>query len=287
MSRNLPLLVAALAWLLAVAPAAAGTLDRHAIPSPILGQSIDVRVYRPANAAGPLPVVYLLHGYGGGAEDWTGGGDAQATAEAVFAAPDAVPMLLVMPGVGNSWYVESEKYGAWSSALVQDLIPAIDRLYETRTDRSQRFVAGLSMGGYGALRLATHYPALFRAAAAFSPAVFEDVASAADFPEFQLRFFADAFGEPFEAARFNRANVFAPLKAIPPELAVDFYIMTGDHDALGLWDGALKFFRAARGAGHAVELRVRDGDHEWRLWREELAPALHWFAGLSRSADRR
>jgi enterochelin esterase family protein len=267
--------------LLTAFPAWAGTVEERSIPSPILGKPIDVRVYVPDEPSGPLPVVYLLHGYGGGAHDWTGGGEAEATADAVFAAPDAVPMLLVMPGVGNSWYVDSDKYGPWERALLDDLIPAIDRLYPTRSQRSQRFVAGLSMGGYGALRLAAHHPDTFRAAAAFSPAVFEDVTSATDFPDFQLKFFAGAFGEPFDPALFNRANAFAALTAIPKVLPVDFYVMTGDHDGLGLWDGALRFFRAARGAGHAVELRVRDGDHEWRLWREELAPALRWFGTLS------
>lgn len=273
--------------LLTAPPALGGTVERRSIPSAALGQPIDVRVYVPDDIAAPLPVVYLLHGYGGGAHDWTGGGAAEATADAVFAQPEAVPMLLVMPGVGNSWYVDSEKHGAWERALLDDLVPAIDRLYPTRPARAQRFVAGLSMGGYGALRLAAHHPQVFRAAAAFSPAIFEDVTSAADFPDFQLRFFAGAFGEPFDPTLFNRANAFAPLQQVPTDLPVDFYVMTGDHDGLGLWDGALRFFRTARGAGHAVELRVRDGDHEWRLWREELAPALRWFGALSEPLNER
>ncbi|MEQ9185021.1 MAG: alpha/beta hydrolase family protein [Thalassobaculaceae bacterium] len=252
-----------------------------------MGAPIDVRVYVPSTGAtiGPLPVVYLLHGFGGGAGDWLGGGGAKATADRVFAMPDAVPMLLVMPGVGNSWYVDSEKHGAWERALIDDLIPAIERIYPVRRERGQRFVAGLSMGGYGALRLAVHHPRVFGAAAAFSPAVFEDVRSAAEFPDFQLRFFAGAFGEPLDPALFNAANIFAPLDTIPPTLETGFYVMTGDHDGLGLWDGALRFFRAARAAGHPVELRVHDGDHEWRLWREELEPALRWFATRSRGAD--
>lgn len=278
----------ALCLLLAAPAALAGTVETRAIESHVLGQAIDVRVYVPeAAAADRLPVLYLLHGFGGGAGDWLGVGDAAATADAVFADPDAVPMLVVMPGVGNSWYVDSAKFGAWERALIDDLIPAMEAQYPVRRERGQRFVAGLSMGGYGALRLAAHHPRLFRAAAAFSPAIFEDVASAADFPEFQLRFFVGAFGEPFDPGLFNAANVFAPLSSVPPDLATDFYVMTGDHDGLGLWDGALRFFRAARAAGHTVELRVRDGDHEWRLWREELAPALRWFSTLSRKADGR
>lgn len=282
MIRSLFILTA----LLATSTAAAGTVEHRAIDSPVLGQSIDVRVYVPDGRATPLPVVYLLHGYGGGAGDWLGGGRAEATADALFSEPDARPMLLVMPGASNSWYVNSPKYGAWETALTADLMPAIDRLYPVREGRDQRFVAGLSMGGYGALRLAAHRPDLFRAAAAFSPAIFEDVRSAADFPSFQLKFFAGAFGDPLDVVRFNAANVFAPLKTIPSDLPTDFYVMTGDHDGLGLWDGALRFFRAARAAGHTVQLRVHDGDHEWRLWRDELAPALRWFAALSRAADR-
>lgn len=279
--------VCALALLLAAPAVQAGTVENRSIDSPTLGHEIDIRVYVPDDASGPLPVVYLLHGYGGGAGDWTGAGDAGATADAVFGEPGAVPMLLVMPGAGNSWYVDSDKFGPWESAIVDDLLPAVEALYPTRRNRDQRFVAGLSMGGYGALRMAVHHPGIFRAAAAFSPAVFEDVDAADAFPDFQLRFFAGAFGEPFDAARFNAANVFAPLSTIPRDPATDFYVMTGDHDAFGLWDGALRFFRAARAAGHASELRVHDGDHEWRLWREELAPALRWFAMLSRAADNR
>ncbi|MDF1793728.1 MAG: alpha/beta hydrolase-fold protein [Thalassobaculaceae bacterium] len=270
----------------AAAPATrAGTVETRSIPSPTLGHPIEVRVYIPDSVSGPLPVVYLLHGYGGGAGDWIGAGNAVPTADAAFGAPNSVPMLLVMPGAANSWYVDSDRYGPWERALITDLLPAIDALYPTRGERDQRFVAGLSMGGYGALRLAVHHPRSFRAAAAFSPAVFEDVAAPTDFPAFQLGFFAGAFGDPFETERFNAANVFAPLPAMRTGPPSDFYVMTGDHDGLGLWDGALRFFRAVRAAGLAVELRVRDGDHEWRLWREELAPALQWFATLSRAAD--
>lgn len=164
-----------------VSPAAlAGVLEALTIDSAALGRPIDVRVYVPTDTSNPLPVVYLLHGYGGGAGDWSGGGAAAEAAAQVFAAPDGVPMLLVMPGVGNSWYVDSPRYGAWERALIDDLLPAIDARYSTVADRAQRFVAGLSMGGYGALRLAVHHPDRFRAAAAFSPAIFEDVASADD-----------------------------------------------------------------------------------------------------------
>lgn len=278
------LLAAAIAVAAAV-PAAAGTLEERAFQSAAIGREIPAVVYRPDRADGPLPVLYLLHGYGGGEGDWMSAG-AAATADTVFAEPGAVPLLIVMPGVGNSWYVDSSRHGAWGRAVADDLPDAVDAAYPTDRRRAGRFAAGLSMGGYGALRLAVHHPGRFRAAAALSPAIFEDVTAAAEFPDFQIEFFAGAFGEPLQPAAFNARNVFDRLAAIrPASTPLGFYLMTGDHDGLDLWRGTLRFFRAARGAGHAAELRVRDGDHEWPLWRDELAPVLRWIGGILR-ADR-
>ncbi|GHD51461.1 esterase [Thalassobaculum fulvum] len=277
----------ALAGATDVRGAGAGTLETRSFASPALGADIPAVVYRPDRADGPLGVLYLLHGYGGGERDWGNAGVVE-TADAVFAEPDAVPLLIVMPGVGNSWYVDSARYGNWGRAVGEDLVAAVDAAYPTDGRRARRFVAGLSMGGYGALHLATHRPDRFRAAAALSPAIFEDVRSAGQFPDFQIEFFAGAFGSPLDPAAFNARNVFAPLVSLGRRSGgtpTDFYLMTGDHDSFGLWHGTLQFFKAARRAGHGAELRVRDGDHEWRLWREELAPVLRWIGAVIR-ADR-
>ena len=263
----------------------AGTLERRSFTSPALGRDVPAMVYRPDGTDGPTPVLYLLHGYGGGEQDWANAG-VVPTAEAVFAEPDAVPLLIVMPGADNSWYVDSARYGDWNRAIAIDLPAAVDAAYPTDARRSGRFAAGLSMGGYGALRLGVRHADRFRAAAALSPAIFEDVEHAGAFPDFQIGFFAGAFGEPLDPAAFNDRNVFAPLATIGLPATgrpSDFYLMTGDHDSFGLWRGTLRFFQAARRAGHAAELRVHDGDHEWRLWRDELAPVLRWVGAIVRS----
>ena len=282
----LSLICAALALAALSRTAPAGTLDEITVPSPILGADIPATIYLPDAFKPGLPVLYLLHGYGGGHRDWLDAGRMAETTDMVFAQPDARPMAIVMPGVGNSWYVDGGsigRHGNWQTALTRDFIPAVEDRLAVGGTRERRFVAGLSMGGFGALHLAVHQPDLFRAAAALSPAIFEDAAQASDFPDFQMRFFAGAFGEPFDVAQFNRQNVFSRLPSLALRLEdrpTDFYIMTGDHDGFGLWRGALAFFRTARDAGLPAELRVRDGDHEWRLWRDELDDVLRWIAAL-------
>jgi enterochelin esterase family protein len=263
-----------------------GTVKEITVRSPSVDAKIPTSVYLPDAFKPGMPVLYLLHGYGGGHRDWLEAGKVVETADAVFAAPGAKPMAIVMPGVGNSWYVDGGsvgRYGDWRTAFIQDLIPTVEETYGIGGNRNKRFVAGLSMGGFGALHLAVHNPDLFRAAAALSPAIFEDADHASDFPEFQMTFFAGAFGDPFDVARFNRQNVFADLPTLALRLEdrpIDFYIMTGDHDGFGLWRGAVAFFRAARDDGLPAELRVHDGNHEWRLWRDELDDVLRWVASL-------
>lgn len=277
-------LAAALAAALSAGPSAAGagSLERVDLPSRTLGRDIPTVIYRPDRP--PAGVLYLLHGYGGGEHDWSSAG-VRETADGVFAGPEAVPLLIVMPGVGNSWYVDSERHGAWATALTSDLLATAEGAGAADFGRDRRFVAGLSMGGFGALHLAVHHPGRFRGAAALSPAVFEDVTDARQFPDFQIAFFAAAFGDPLDPDRFNARNVFAPLATLEQRAGAPtaFYLMTGDDDSLGLWHGTLQFFMAARRAGHAAELRVRDGDHEWRLWRDELEPVLRWVGGVIRA----
>jgi len=279
-----------LAWIGLAGGALAGTVTEFEVDSAAIGRPVPVAVYRP-DGDGPFPVLYLLHGYGGGHRDWVNAGAVETTADTVFVEAGVAPMLIVMPGVGNSWYVDggaTGRHGAWATAITTELIPEVEARYPTLSSRADRFVAGLSMGGYGALHLATQRPDLFRAAAAFSPAIFPDAGHANDFPGFQMKFFDGAFGTPFDVDFFNDRNIFQPLPEIGAALdsrPLAFYVMTGDHDGFGLWRGALAFFTAARDAGIPAELRVHDGNHEWRLWRAELDDALRWFATLRDASD--
>ena len=119
---------------------------------------------------GPPPVLYLLHGADSDDTSWTRFGDAERiTARA--------PMIVVMPdGGAHGWYTDWYEGAApvqprWETYHVAELVPWIDATYRTIAARRGRAIAGLSMGGYGALSYAARHPGTFAAAASFSGAL--------------------------------------------------------------------------------------------------------------------
>ena len=116
------------------------------------------------------PVLFLLHGGTGGYRDWTDTGDAAAISS-------PYPMIVVMPdGSGYGNYVDWYNHGAggppmWETYHIGQLLPWVDAHYPTVGTRAGRAIAGLSMGGGGAMGYAARHPDLFAAAAAFSGAV--------------------------------------------------------------------------------------------------------------------
>ena len=136
---------------------------------------VHVRIYLPdrytTDPAHPYPVLLLLHGGGGDFEQWSKDGDIKTI---VGGSP--FRGIVVMPEGGKSgWYNDwpGETDGhfapAWEMFHIGQLLPWIDANFNTTRSRSGRAVAGLSMGGFGALKYAAAHPTVFSAVGAFSP----------------------------------------------------------------------------------------------------------------------
>ncbi len=146
--------------------------------SAALRRTSPVRILLPEGFDGdvPLPVLYLLHGGVAAYEsDWTGWTD-KGAAEAVTA---GLPLIVVMPDGGPAgWYSDwlhdnDNTVGPqqWETYHLAELRPWVETTFRTRTDRAGRTIAGLSMGGFGALKYAARHNELFGFAAAFSGGV--------------------------------------------------------------------------------------------------------------------
>lgn len=118
------------------------------------------------------PVVYALHGFSIGAEQWTHEIHVPQTIEGAFAL-GAKQMIVVLPDsktvYGGSMYSRSQTTGDFEEFIAHDLVAYMDAHYRTIPNRQSRGLVGHSMGGYGALRIGMQYPTVFVALYIMSP----------------------------------------------------------------------------------------------------------------------
>ena len=195
------------------------------------GAMLPYRVLLPpdyATSARRYPVLYLLHGAGGNENDWS-----TRTNLAAYAA--RYRLIIVMPGVGNSWYSNSvsDPKARYEDVIIRDLIPHIDIKYRTLANWHGRAIAGLSMGGFGAIKFALRYPHLVVFAASFSGAFDASLTNIVSSPndprsENLLRIFGPADSE----AR-RQSDVVALLRGLSERTRLPyFYVVTGANDPL-------------------------------------------------------
>lgn len=140
-----------------------------------LGDSPDraVAIYLPPdyeeNVQKHYPVIYLLHGYTLDERDWLKDGrlgmDIKLILDGLIGQKKIQPMIVVMPNGYNkyqgSWYTNSSVIGNWEDYIVVDVVEYIDSTYRTLARRESRGIAGLSMGGTGAFKLAMKHPDVY------------------------------------------------------------------------------------------------------------------------------
>lgn len=243
-----------------------------------LGREYKMRVYLPEGykdeRQSQFPVVYLLHGAGVDEKWWTGRGGAEVTLNALIARGQIRPSIVVMPGNGANWYVDSPGEKA-ESAILDELLPYIEAKYRASKERNSRIIGGLSMGGYGALNLALKNADKFCAAMLMSPAAYDPMppedSSARRVPTFMRN------GQ-FEPDLWKLHNWPVYLDAYRKnERKVSFWIMAGDHDNLGIaLLSAQLYAKILPIQPKQVELRIVDGDHEAMVWRDALPDALRY-----------
>jgi len=212
----------------------------------------------PPEAENP-PVLYLFHGLTDDHTGWTRHTSIERYAE------DA-GLAVVMPSVHHSFYTD-EIHGHAYFTFVADELPGLVRSLFRVSDRpSDTFVAGLSMGGYGALKLGLTHPDRYAAAASLSGTL-------------DINYLA---GREDRAAIWHRAfdgsiseanDLFALLAAAPT--VPPLYVGCGTSD--GLLGDNERFIAAATEAGVELTTDLRPGEHEWSLWDAQIADVIAWL----------
>jgi S-formylglutathione hydrolase FrmB len=253
------------------APRVAAHLRDDTVASAALGRTMKYRVLLPAGYDATREryhALYLLHGLTGDYLDWS-------TRTELAHLSRALRLVIVMPDGDDSWYTNADESGPrFEDYIATDLVKDVETKYRVIRARYGRAIAGLSMGGYGALKIALKHPAQFAAAGGFSSVVETADASFDDrhasWKDQLYKVFGPA-GSETRASNDLLALAAHATAASAPALWVD----CGTSDAL--IDGNRKLAAVLQGRGLPYEYHETAGAHAWDYWNRRIEAFLPWL----------
>ena len=227
-----------------------------------LHREMQYRVVFPgsAQATQKFEVVYLLHGGDGNFRDWTNYSDV-----AIFAEHG---LMLVMPEGDNSYYTNSAEkpQDRYEDYIIKDLILDVETRFPA-CDRSRRAIVGLSMGGFGAVKIALHRPEMFLFVGALSLAL--DVPSRPFSIKRvrQWRFHRSIFG-PWGGKTQNENDPFVLVRAADPKQVPYILLTCGEQE--GLIQANRRFAKLLQERNFRYQFQAGQGGHDWNQWNRRL-----------------
>lgn len=208
---------------------------------------------------GAPPVLYLLHGLSDDHSAWL-----RYTSIERYAAEAG--LAVVMPAVGRSFYANERHGHRYWDYVAEELPRLVASFFRVSTEPEDTFVAGLSMGGYGAMKLALHHPDRYAAAASLSGAL--DLARLFDIRPEREELLQRIFG-----GELAPGDDLVPLldQARLPRL----WVGCGTEDLIHPMN--VGFVERLRAAGHDVTVDWRPADHVWPLWDAMIADVIAWM----------
>jgi putative tributyrin esterase len=236
------------------------TLQWYSLP---LEGMTAANVIVPETSSGPYPVLYLLHGLSEDHSAWVRRTSIERYAE-------AYQFMIVMPDSGRGYSADAPDGEAYETAMVNDLVPFIDRTFRTEARRAGRAIGGLSMGGYGALKFAFGYPNLFCSATSHSCSRAVTWTHA---PTSQESKYVRVFG-PNPSGGPN--DLFAVTEKIDRRLLPALRIDCGTEDAL--LEHNRRFHQHLETLAIPHQYAEFPGGHNWTYWDQRIQEALRFHA---------
>ncbi len=261
---------------------ATGRAECVSLPSKILNRAVPYCVLLPPSydteKTRRYPILYLLHGLGDNEQMLVHSGGMNLVQD-MWEQHELGEFLIVTPRGGTSFFINSsDGKRRYEDFFLQEFVPGVEKRYRTQTGRSTRGIAGISMGGYGAMHIAFRHPQLFAAVGAHSAALIENMQSISAHNSGQLSrlvFLGDAFGSPFDAAFWNQNDPLTIARTV--NLAgLKIYFDCGSEDEYAFDSGAAALDKLLTSRHIPHEFHLYPGGHDWTYFAEHL-PALLKF----------
>jgi enterochelin esterase family protein len=213
-----------------------------------------------ANAERRYPLVVWLHGLNEDERRFAERGGAEVL-DRMIGDGEIPELILVSPDGSRSFYINSGDGNGYEDLVTTDLLAHLEKTYRLAEGRAQRALMGVSMGGYGALKIAFKRPELFGAVAAHSAAILprDPDQLTVQFPWLQgrgSRMLDAMFGDPIDRERWDAENVLALADRLDPAAlsGLHVYVDCGDQDRYGF--EAPNWWKAATTAGSPATTRT-------------------------------
>lgn len=281
-----------------------GTVDNsQIIESEILDREMSYSVYLPEGyhtSTRDYPIMYLLHGMTGDYNDWITVGEVQRIAGEAIADGNAPPMIIIMPdGLYDAFYINNYDGSInWEDFFHEEFIPEVESRYRISDRRNARAIAGLSMGGYGAMYHGVKYKEKFSAVYAMSAAFLEveplkEGEEKSDWNrEFHLKTWGpdNEEGYPENYKEHSIQEMFLSMDPVEPvqrgwgdqeAQLPKIFIDCGDDDFL--FEENTNLANILKSKNVPFEFRIRDGAHTWDYWRTALEKTMAFVGDTFRN----
>lgn len=271
-----------------------GTVDNSQIvESEVLDREMGYSVYLPEGyhtSTRTYPILYLLHGMTGDHNDWITVGEVQRIAGKAISEGSAPEMIIIMPdGLYDAFYINNYDGSInWEDFFHEEFIPEVESRYRISDRGTPRAIAGLSMGGYGAMYHGVKYKEKFSAVYAMSAAFLEveplqDGEEKSDWDrEFHQKTWGpdNEEGYPENYKEHSIQEMFLAMDPIDPSQGgmsqeaqlPKIYIDCGDDDFL--FEQNTNLANILKSKNVPFEFRIRDGAHTWDYWRTALETTM-------------